>query len=170
MIVCTAILLFTLLIFAPLKVRINLNVLFHKLTVKMQVKSYFVKVIDETVTLSGKYLICNGTVDTDLDVTQFDNKSGVNFAKCFTIDRVCLSLQNNVVNISAKVVLLENVLLGVATEVGRKLSHCQVYSEVKSCLGESMCVVQADVSVSIAELSFYLIKQGVKTWTRKSAK
>lgn len=170
MIVCTAMLLLALLIFAPLKVRVNLCVLFHKLTAELQIKAYFFPIINETIKLDGKYLVCSGTVDTDLDITQFDNKSGVDFAKSFTVDRVCLSMQNSIVNISTKVILLENLLFGVATEVARKLSNCQVYSEVISCIDESKCILQVDVSVSVAELSFFLIVQGVRTWMRKLAK
>lgn len=170
MIVCTATLLFILLVFAPFKVNFNIQIYYRRLRVNVQAKAYLFTVFDEVIQLQGKYLLCDGTVQTELDLTQIDSKSGKDLLKCLTFDRVFVSLQNNLSLVSSKTILAENALTAIVTNLACKLSNCQIASEVKSCLGESRVCAYIAVSTNVAELSFSLLKQGVKIWTRKLAK
>lgn len=170
MIVCTAALLFILLIFAPFKVKFNMQIYFQQLRANVQAKAYVFTVFKESFQLKGKYLLCDGTIQTSLDVTQIDRESGKDLLKCLTFDSFFVSLQNNLSIVSSKTILAENTIAAIATNLACKLSNCQIASEVKACLGESRVCVYIAVSTNVAELSFRLLKQGVKLWTRKLAR
>lgn len=170
MIVCTATLLFMLLFFAPFRVRIKMQVLFKKLAVYIKAESYRVPLFNETIALHGKYLLCNGTVDTEVDITQIDQKNGVDLMKCVTLEGVCVSIRNNLLNAPTSVILFENIVTACATKLACENLQCKIYSEVIGCLEESNMKVQIDLSANVAELSFCLIKQGVRLWMRKLVK
>ncbi|MCM1533533.1 MAG: hypothetical protein NC099_02655 [Corallococcus sp.] len=147
------------------------QVYLHRLTVDIQAKVYnFITVFSETIMLRGKYLVCNGTVETDLDVTQIDKNNGIDLTECLTLDKFFVSLQNNVATISSKTLLVENVIAAFVTSLATKISNCKIASEVVACLNESRVCLQVSVSANVAELSFCLLKQGVRLWMRKSAK
>lgn len=170
MIVCAVTLVFLLLVFAPFRVKLNAQIYWQKLTAKVRAKAYFIDVFDETLVLEGRNLVCDGTVKTSLDITQIDRKNGIDLLKCLTFDKIFVSLQNNLSVVSSKTILAENALTAIITNLACSFTHCQVASEVVACVCESRTVVQIAVSTSVAELSFCLIKQGVKLWMRKLAK
>lgn len=170
MIVCTATLLFFLLIFAPFRVKINAQIYLQRLSANVQVKAYVLTVFKEEFVLKGKHLVCNGTVQTDVDITQIDRKNGIDLLKCLTFDRIFVSLQNNLSLVSSKTILAENALTALATNIACGFTHCQIASEVVACLSESRICLQIAVSTSVAELSFCLLKQGVQLWMRKLVK
>lgn len=170
MIVCTATLLFVLLIFAPFRITIDAQIYLRRLTANVQAKVYNIPVFNENFVLNGVNLICDGTVQTKINLAQIDNKNGIDLLKCLTFDRIFVSLQNNLSLVSSKLLLAENALTAIITNIACVLTHCQVASEVVACLGESRVCTEIAVSTSVAELSFYLIKQGVRIWMLKSAK
>ena len=171
MIVCTATLIFLLLVFAPFRVKLSAQMYLKRLSAEVQAKAYIFTVFDEVITVKGKYLICDGTVQTDINLTQIDSKNGLDLLKCLTFDKVFVSLQNNLSLVSSKTVLAENALTAIVTNVACVLTHCQVASEVVACLGESRVCIDIAVSTSVAELSFCLLKQGVMMlWMRRLAK
>lgn len=170
MIVCTATLIFLLLIFAPFRVKFDAQIYLQRLTAKIKAKAYCITVLNEAVKLRGKYLVCDGTVQTEVNITQIDRKNGIDLLKCLTFDRVLVSLQNNLSVVSSKIIVAENALTAIATGLACGFTHCQVASEVVACTNESKVCLQIAVSTSVAELSFSLIKQGVRLWMLKSAK
>ena len=170
MIVCTATLIFLLLIFAPFRVLLNVQIYPQRLTVNVQAKAYVFTVFQEQIALKGKYLVCDGTVQTEIDITQIDRKNGIDLLKCLTFDRIFVSLQNNLSVVSSQKLLAENALTAIVTNLACSFTHCQVASEVIACLNESRVCLTIAVSTSVAELSFCLIKQGVRLWMLKLAK
>ena len=170
MIVCTAALIFLLLIFAPFRIRFDAQIYLQRLSAKVQAKAYGLTVLKEEIRLRGKYLVCDGTVQTDVNIAQIDSKNGIDLLKCLTFDRIFVSLQNNLSVVSSKMILAENALTAIATSLACGFTHCQVASEVVACTNESRVCLQIAVSTSVAELSFSLLKQGVRLWMLKSAK
>lgn len=170
MIVCTATLLFVLLVFAPIRIKINAQIYLKRLQADMQATVFGIKVFDETAKLRGKNIICSGTVQTEIDLTQIDTESGVNILNCITVDKVFVSFQNNLSYVSAQTILAENVICALATVVACGMTNCNVASNVLAYLGENRVCIKVAVSVNVAELSFCLLKQGVQLWTRKLAK
>ena len=140
MIVCTATLLFTLLIFMPIRLNVDVQAYYSSLSADIRVKMWGIKVFGETISLDGNNLNCNGTVETRLNVTQLDGEKGKGLLKCLTVDSVFVSFQNNMSTMPSRIILAENVLCAIATRI------------------------------ACGELSFCLLKQGVQVWMRKSAK
>ena len=170
MIVCTAALIFLLLIFAPLRVNLDAQIYLQRLSAKVQAKAYVFTALKEEFALRGKYLVCDGTVQTKINIAQIDRKNGIDLLKCLTFDKVFVSLQNNLSFVSSQIIVAENALTAITTSLARSITHCQVASEVVACLNESRICLQIAVSTSVAELSFCLIKQGVRLWMLKLAK
>lgn len=170
MIVCTATLLFTLLIFMPIRLNVDVQAYYSSLSADIRVKMWGIKVFGETISLDGNDLNCNGTVETRLNITQLDGEKGKGLLKCLTVDSVFVSFQNNMSTMPSRIILAENVLCAIATRIACGVSHCQIGSQVYACLGESRACFEITASVNVAELSFCLLKQGVQVWTRKSAK
>ena len=171
MIVVTATLLFVLLFFAPMRFRVDVVVYLQRLAATIRAKTAAIKVFDETIELQGRYLHCEGTVATDVDLTKMDKQTGIDLMKCITVDKICVSLRNNMLGVSMLAMLVENVLAALAMATLCNLSHCQFYTQVVGTLNESSTHVEVVANTSVAELSFCLLKQGVKLWkTRISEK
>lgn len=171
MIVVTAMLIFATLFFAPIRFRVDAFVYLQRLSASFAVKIGVVTVFDEDVFLAGKYLRCSGTVKTEVDVTTVNRKNGVDLLKCITLDKLCLSLQNNILNVSMFYIALQNAFVALVTATLCKMFHCQFYNQVVGTLNESRVKMQVCASTSVAAVSICLVKQGVRQWiTRKSEK
>ena len=171
MIVVTAMLLFVMLIFAPIRFRIDTSVYPQRLAANFSVHIGILRILHEDVVLRGKYLMCCGTVNTNIDLTATSGKNGIDLLKCITVDKLCVSLQNNILNVSMFFIALQRAITPLITATLCNLFHCQFYTEVVGTLEESRIQIQVVASTSVAELSFCLAKQGVKQWkTRKSEK
>lgn len=170
MIVCTAALIFLLLIFAPFRIKLDAQIYLQRLTANVQARVYVFTVLEEEICLKGKYIVCDGTVQTEINITQIDRKNGIDLLKSLTFDRIFVSLQNNLSVVSSQLLLAENAFAALATNLACSFTHCQVASEVIACVNESRVCLQIAVSTSVAELSFCLIKQGVRLWMLKLAK
>lgn len=171
MIVVTAMLLFAMLIFAPIRFRVDGFIYLQRLSVDISAKVGVFGVFDENVSLRGKYLHCEGTVAADVDLQTMDKQSHIDLLKCITVDKLCMALYNNILNVSMYYVAMENAVLALVTATLCNLFHCQFYTQVLGTLEESMIHVEVVASTSVAELSFCLAKQGVRQWKiRKSGK
>ena len=170
MIVVTATLVFLLLFFAPIRFRVNVVIYIQHLFASVRLKVGVIKVFDETFELKGHYLHCEGTVSTDVDLTKMDKQTGIDFLKCITVDRVCVTLANNLLGVSMPVMLVENVVSAIAMATLCNISHCQLYTQVVGTFEQSSANVEVVASTSVAELSFCLLKQGVKLWKTQASK
>ena len=171
MIVITAMLIFVTLIFSPIHFRIDATAYLQRLAANFTVNVGALRVFDENVSLSGKYLQCNGTISTDVDMTTVDRKGGIDLLKCITVDKLCVSLQNNIFNVSMFYVALQNAIMALITATVCNMFHCQLYTQVVGTIEQSNVRMQVVASTSVAELSLCLAKQGVRRWkTRKSEK
>lgn len=169
MIVATILLIFMLLVFLPIRVRIDAKLFLPEFTAHVNAKLFFISAFDETFSLSGRYLQCEGTVDTDIDVSTVD-KNGIDIFKCVTVDKVCVSFCNNITSTSIYSLAFQNILVGALTEILCGIYQGKIYSSVLSVFDKSNIRAQIIVSFNLFELILSLIKQGVKLWTRKSVK
>lgn len=171
MIVVTATLLFLLLFFAPMRFCVDVVIFPQNLSATVRVKTSSVLVFDEAFRLNGRYLNCDGSVSTDVDLTKIDKQAGIDLVKCVAIDKICVTFSNNMLGVSVTAMLVQNVLAALVTATWCNVSHCQFYTRVAATLQQSSTCVQTVVTTSVAELSFCLLRQGVKLWkTRISEK
>lgn len=169
MIVATATLIFLTLVFAPIYLKANVTFVASDMSAQVSIGVGFVKVFDERVSLRGRFLHCEGTVESNLDVRSIDGKSGIALLGCLTVDKLCVTLYSNFASFACLPAL--NAILATATTTAINLFHCQLYSEVLGTLGKSRMQIRALINLSVVGLSFCLLKQGVKKWkTRKSEK
>lgn len=171
MIVVTAMLLFVLLMFAPIRFRVDLDLYLQRLCADIKAKVGVLTVFNEQISLVGKYLHCEGTVSTDVDLQSVDRQNGIDLLQCITIDKMCFALYNNILSVSPFYFAIENAVVALATATLCNLYHCQFYTQVLGTVEESKIRAQVVASTSVAELSFCLVKQGVRQWKmRKSEK
>lgn len=171
MIVITATLLFAMLLFAPIYLKAEVYLYIEKLSATVSVKCGPLTVFNEKITLTDARLHCEGTVTTDVELKTFDKKSSVDLLKCVNVEKFFLSVRNNVATLDIKRILIENTVLALATATACNLYHCQIASEYIGTTGENCICVKALINANVAELSFCLLKQGVRKWkTRKSEK
>lgn len=171
MIVVTATLIFLMLIFAPLFFKADVVFYPHSMSATANVKVGAIPIFNESVRLAGSYLQCDGTVSTDVELKSIDKQGSVDLLKCITVEKFCMSFYNNVSVFSPIYMTIINALLAFATSTACNQFHCKFYSECKGTLDESCVRVRALINLSVAALSFCLLKQGVRKWkTCKSKK
>ena len=170
MIVVTATLIFVLLFFAPIRFGVRVVINIQNLSASLSVRSLTIKIFDEDFELNGKVLHCEGAISTNIDLSQVDKQTGIDFLKCITVDKVAVSLANNVLEVPTTVLLVENALTAILIATFCNISHCQFYAQVVGTLKPSHARVESVITTSVAELSFCLIKQGVKLWKTQTSK
>lgn len=171
MIVVTAMLLFLLMVFAPIKFDADIYLHLQKLCADISAKVGVIRVFDEQLALMGKTLHCQGTISAELDIEEIRSKSNVDLLKCITVDRISLCLQNNIFDVSPMNIVVQNVVASIAMSTLCNMFHCQFYTQILGTLDDSKIHANIVASFSVAELSYCLAAQGVKSWkTRKSRK
>ena len=170
MIVVTATLLFLLLAFSPIYLKADITLYLRRMSADIKVGVGAIKVFNENVRLAGGSLHCEGTVSTDVELRAIDKKSSIDLIKCITVEKVAVWFYNNFASVS-QYTAIQNAVLALATVTACNLFHCQIYTESVGTLNESCVRICLLINVSVAELSFCLLKQGVRKWkTRKSKK
>ena len=170
MIVVTATLIFVLLFFAPIRFGVRAVVYLHNLSASVTVRSLTVKIFEEDFVLNGRVLQCEGSISTDIDLMQIDKQTGIDFLKCITVDKVAVSLANNVLGVPITVLLVENALVAALIATFCNVSHCQFYAQVVATSDPSHAQIESVITTSVAELSYCLLKQGVKLWKTQTSK
>ncbi len=171
MIVVTATLIFLLLIFAPIYLSADIRLYLKSLSASVGVKVGAVQVFCENISLVGDTLQCKGTVSTDVSLSSIDRQSGVDLLRCITVEKLVLSVCDNFYSFSAARLVSEEAILALATVTACNLFHCQIFCEHVGTYCDSCLRLRTLINLSVAELSFCLLKQGVRKWkTRKSEK
>lgn len=171
MIVATATLIILLLVYFPIKIRVKIDVDTSRLSATIKVDTLKILFFSENVALQGAYLLCDGSVKTAVNLADIDKKHGVNLLKVFTLDRLCLSIRNNLSQVFVKTIIVENLLLATFLQALCNEFNVQLYAEVKATTQPTTIKSVIVASFSVAELSLCLLKQRVDLWkTRKSVK
>lgn len=164
MIVVTATLLFMMLLFAPIYLKAEVVLYIEKLSAYISVKFGILRVFGEEIDLAGSKLHCEGTVNADVEIKTIDRKSSVDLLKCITVEKLYLSVLNNIAKLNIRYAIAQNTLLALATATACNLFHCQFFSECIGTTGEDRICAKTLINFSVAELSFCLLKQWVRKW------
>lgn len=167
MIVLTATLLFLTLIFAPIYLKADVCLFVKDASARIKIGVGAVKVFDETISLASGKLHCEGTVTTDVELKSIDKKSSVDLLKCITVEKLYLTVYNNFARLSCLTLAFQNAFLALATATVCNMFHCQCCTQSLGTLREDCVRLRAMINFSVAELSFCLLKQGVRKWTHK---
>ncbi len=168
MIVVTATLVFLLLVFAPIRLKMSVSLVYEQLSAHILVRLGVLRVFDESVRLEGGSLCCDGTIDAQVRLQSIDRQGGVELLRCVTFEKVYVSAYSDMAR-SVYGPLAVNVIFAAATAVACSLCRCQVCTDCNGTTGKSRLEIRALISLSVAELSFCLLRQGVRKWkTRRS--
>lgn len=167
MTVVTAMLIFLLFVFAPIHVRAETTLYLSDLSARVQVAFGHIRVFNETLVLQGKMLHCNGTINADVDLNTLDRKSSMDLFKCITVDKFFVTFNNNICNVPMLVFTLQNAIISLVTATLCNMYHCQFCAQCMPTITASQIKLRVLANFSVAELSFCLLKQGVRKWIRK---
>ena len=161
MIVATAMLIFLLLIFMPIPFCIGGKLDFSQLVLQIEIKVVRLTFLKEKFFATENSISYQGTLNGDLQFSSQSN-GAKEIVKCLTLDSVLLHLRNDFANQNIDILVAQKAIITIVSQVVCMFTHCQF-----ACICESFCDVDdlqfcVKGSISVAELSFCLIKQGVQ--------
>ncbi len=163
MTVLTVLMLVAVLCFAPLKISVNFFVDVNTKTCFVKIKLFFVSVMKEKMELSGKYLVCSGTVNEKVDL--FASRAA-NINAAFCLDELQLIFVTNS-QCSAWNMLVSEVF-AAAVAVVCCANNCKVHTQ--TVFGTEHAVWgKAKFSVSLAEIIAALLKNSSKKPSQQSS-
>ena len=168
MIVATAMLIFLLLIFTPIPFCVRLQYVFGQVVLYVWITVLRLSFADQKIFVDANGIGYSGTVDGYLRADKQSNQSGIDIAKSITLDSVLICLQNDLSNLKPNVMVVENAIISFVCPIVCTLSHCQFGCICNNFANISDLQICVKGSVSVAELSFCFIKQGVEKCKRKS--
>ncbi len=162
MVVLTVFMLILFLVLVPLRIGISFRIDLTSKRLKVRLTVFGLPLFKENFTVSGKYLVCDGTVETKIDLLSVDGKSGVNLAKALVFEKVNLVFAVDYTKISPFTMLALEGACGTLTTVACALSNCQVRTQTGFSLDNA---VYGDVSVTVtlADIFIVLIKEKLRT-------
>ncbi len=170
MIVATAILIFLTLFFAPISFVASIKYLVGNLDVDCQIKAYSFNVVKENIFFDGQGIGYTGTVDGRVEISKLLDNNGFDLAKSIVINKVIILTTNDFSNCNIESILFSRLFSSILTSILSKMTVCQVASVHNAFGANNKLYLQLYCQVSIAELSFCFIKQGVSLWTHKFRK
>ena len=168
MIVATAMLIFLLLIFTPIPLTVRLRYVFGQMVLNVWIKVFFLPFANQEVFVDGNGVGYKGTVQGYLQTDKQTNNSGIDIAKCITLDSVLIYLRNDLSNLNPSVMVAQSAFISSVCPAVCALTHCQFGCICDNFANISDLQICVKGSVSVAELSFCFIKQGVERCKRKS--
>ena len=123
----TTVMFVALLVLMPLRVRAAFCLNFAQKTLHVKVKLFFVTFFSEKFVLDGAHLDCQGSVDTEIDLTEMETGSGKHYLKAIVMDSVNVTLATNyLAHAPTTMVALEGAV-GVATTVACAVTNCRIH-------------------------------------------
>ena len=168
MIVATAMLIFLLLVFTPIPLSVRLRYVFGQVAFNVWIKVFSLPFANQEVFVDSNGIGYRGTVQGYLQTDKQSNKGGIDIAKSITLDSVLIYLRNDLSNLNPGVMVVQNVLIGAVCPFVCSLTHCQFGCICDNFANISDLQICVKGSISVAELSFCFIKQGVEKCKRKS--
>ncbi len=163
MIVFSAILIFSLLYFAPINFVVTLEYDFSQIFFDVSVKILRLDVVSEKIFVDKNGVGYSGTVDGRVGAKNNLKNSGQIF-KSIAFHKVIVALAKNFANTSPLVFVMEQFAFCNLCPVVCALTNCQVATFYNAFAQKSSLKIIANCSISIAELSFCLLKQEVQKW------
>ena len=162
MVVVTAILIFLLLIFAPIPFVLSGRYILLDKFVQVQIDVFGLNLASESIFVGKQGIGYKGTVDGYFKYDDEEKQSGVDIANSICMHSILLFFRSNFANLDVRLFAFQHALLGIASAVFCSFCNCQF-----ACLYDNFSFVDdfqfsVKASVSVAELSFCFIKQGVR--------
>ena len=168
MVVLTVLMLVALLCLVPLRIAISFRVDLNRKMLYVRLTLWWVPIFNESFCLIGKYLVCKGTVETNVDVTTINGETGKGLVKAIVVDSVNVTAAVDYTKVNPTVMPIVEGILFAATSVLCACSNSRV--RTSSCFSTANAVFgEIVVSTTLAEILLALAKGKVKTWRNKSA-
>ena len=161
-------LIFLLLVFTPIPLSVRLRYVFGQVAFNVWIKVFYLPFANQEVFVDSNGIGYKGTVQGYLQTDKQSNKGGIDIAKSITLDSVIIYLRNDLFNLNPSVMVVQNVLIGAVCPFVCSLAHCQFGCICDNFANISDLQICVKGSISVAELSFCFIKQGVEKCKRKS--
>ena len=161
-------LIFLLLIFMPIPFSVRLQYVFSQVVLYAWIKVLHLPFVQQKLFVDANGIGYTGTVDGYLQTDKQSNQNGIDIAKCITLDSVLIYLRNDLSNLNPNVMVAQNAIIGIVVPVVCSFTHCQFGCVCDNFANISDLQICLKGSISVAELSFCFIKQGVKKCKRKS--
>lgn len=170
MIVATAMLIFLLLIFVPIPFAMRGRYIFGDVDMQIKIDVCGLLLAKERVFVNGNGVGYQGTVDGYLQTDENAKRSGIDLAKSFCLHKVLLCLRQDFSKFNVKLLVVQNVIFSLLSQIVCGLTSCQFACVSNSFSDVGDFQIFAKASVSVAELSFCFIKQGVRKCKHKLQK
>lgn len=168
MVVLTVLMLVAFLCLVPLRMAVAFCLDLDKKCLYARLTLFWVPVFKEKFEIIGKYLVCKGTVKTNLDLTTLNTKAGAGLTKAIVLDSVNVTFALDYTKANPLVMpALETVLFAV-TSVACAFSHCRVRTSSAFSLANAV-FGEVVISTTLAEVLLALVKEKVNLWTNKLA-
>ena len=146
-----------LLVLAPLRAQVAFCLNFAQKELTVNAKVFHIKVFKEKFTLQGKYLNCQGSVDTQIDLTQMDPSSGKAFMKAIVIDSVNVNIAVNYLAHKPTTMLAVESFAFLATAIACLVSNCRIHTSTQMAT-QTAVSGEVHLSVSLAEVFLALFR------------
>lgn len=164
----TTVLSIALLVLAPLRAKVAFCLDFAQKQLFVRVKIFHIPFFGEKFTLQGKYLNCQGSVDTQINLPEMDTKSGKIYLKAIVVDSVNVTFSTNYLAQSPQTMVALESFVGVATTVACALSNCKIHTSTQ--MSSSTAVFgEVRLSVSLCEVLIAIIRDALNKKRAKSA-
>lgn len=170
MIVATAMLIFLLLIFTPIPFSVRLQYVFGQVVLYVWIKVFYLPFANQKFFVDANGVGYTGTVDGYLQTGKQSSQNGVDIVKCITLDSILIYLRNDLSNLTPSAMVAQNAIVSIVTPVVCSLTHCQFGCICNNFADISDLQICVKGSISVAELSFCFIKQGVEKCKHKSTR
>lgn len=161
LVVLTVLMMLAMLVLLPLSVTVNFTADITQKTLFVQVRLFGIKVFEEKFLLDGRYLVCRGSVNVQLDVFSLRGDTGKGVANAVHVDSVQLCFAVDFCRYSVFVLPITDVLCAVGTALACGFSHCKIHTQ--TCFSPQNAVFgRVRLTVSLAEVLAVLAKQGIE--------
>lgn len=163
-------LIFLLLIFAPIPFVMRGRYIFGEVDMQIEVCVCALLLAKERVFVNGKGVGYQGTVDGYLQTDEDSKQSGIDVAKSICLHKVLLCLRQDFSELNVNLFLLQNAIFSLLSQTVCGFTNCQFACVSNNFSDVSDFQIFAKASISVAELSFCFIKQGVRKCKHKLQK
>ena len=163
MVVLTVLMLVAFLCLVPLRIAVAFRLDLDKKCLYARLTLFWVPIFKEKFEILGKYLVCTGTVETNLDLTTLNAKAGAGLTKAIVVDSVNVTFALDYTKTNPLVMPALETVLFVATNVACRFSHCRVRTSSAFSLANAV-FGEVVLSVTLAEILLALLKEKI-AWT-----
>ena len=163
-------LIFLLLIFMPIRFELYGRYIFTELSIQTQIKVFAFTLAKERVLVDSQGVSYQGTVDGYLQSDKDSQQDGIDIAKSITLSSVLLYFRKDLSNLNVTTMVFQDAILATMAQTLCLVSNCQFACVCNNFSNVDDLQFLVKGSISVAELSFCFIKQGVRKCKHKLLK